>query len=239
MTHTGRNINQMDFNSYQNKHAGERCFILGSAPSLAEENLSLLDTEKVFVCNRGYRALDIGLNHFDYYVISDQIQYEGYQSDIQQRVSCPRFYASYISECETYTSGIQEPHIQIKKTTLVKHQIRTNNKFPKSFQEGWGKTSTVVLDASLVAYFMGFSEIYLLGCDWHYKKEANYFYKHTGRVVPIRDNVGLKYLPDNVARFREFFKSNDVKFINLSKGFKDKHLMDSGDFEEVINGKGN
>jgi len=226
----------MDFKDYQNKHLGERCFILGSAPSLAEEDLSLLKGEKIFVCNRGFRATDIGLDHFDYYVLTEQIQYEGYQSEIQQRVSCPRFYASYISECETYTSGMQEAHIQIKKSKIEKSKIRTTGKFPNTFEEGWGKTSTVVFDASLIAYFMGFTEIYLLGADFYYQKESNYFFTHSGNVVPIRDNIGLKHLADTVPRFVNFFKSKNIKFVNLSKGLRDKTIMDTAVFKDVIHG---
>ena len=61
----------MQYFKFKDKHLGERCFILGNAPSLKKENLSLLKNEIVFVCNKGYNAVDIGLPKYDYYVCTD------------------------------------------------------------------------------------------------------------------------------------------------------------------------
>ena len=49
------------FDDYNDKYSGQRCFILGSGPSLIEENLSLIKNEKIFIVNRGYKALQHGL----------------------------------------------------------------------------------------------------------------------------------------------------------------------------------
>ena len=39
----------MQFQQFQNKHKGQRCFILGCAPSLKKENLQLLKDEIVLI----------------------------------------------------------------------------------------------------------------------------------------------------------------------------------------------
>ena len=62
---------KLDWKPYMNKHKDQRCFILGNAPSLLDEDLSLLKNEKVFITNRGYKAKEFGLDHFDYQVIVD------------------------------------------------------------------------------------------------------------------------------------------------------------------------
>ena len=227
----------MKFDLFKNKHAGERCFILGNAPSLAEENLSLLKNEQVFVCNRGYVATDIGLDHYDYYVIADQTTYNVYADEIRQRVSCPRFYASHIVESPVYCNGVGEENIIFKKPNTNKHQIRTHGRFPNSFDEGWGKTSTVVFEAALIAYFMGFKEIYFLGADFFYNADANYFFKSENEVIGIKNGHSPKYLNECTPRFNIFFQSKNIKFINLSKGFKIKNLMATGTLEDVIHGQ--
>ena len=227
---------ELPFTPYQNKHSGDRCFILGSAPSLAQENLALLKDEIVFVCNRGYCATDVGLDHYDYYVLTEQVQYEGYQTDIQERVTAPRFYADHISDCEAYKQGIKEDHVKIIKHTTRKHHIRAYGIFPVNFTGGCGKTSSVVFDASLIAYFMGFKEIYLLGADFHYKKDSNYFFESDYKVVPLRQDMGLKYLEENVARFNHFFWLNNIRWMNLSKGLYNKSMMLNSTLEGIVNG---
>ena len=47
-----------------------KCFILGTAPSLKLEDLSNIK-DPVFICNKGYKALELGLKKYDYYVLGD------------------------------------------------------------------------------------------------------------------------------------------------------------------------
>ena len=50
----------MTFKKYANKHKGERCFIIGGAPSLATENLSLLENEKIFISIKNKEQFQAG-----------------------------------------------------------------------------------------------------------------------------------------------------------------------------------
>ena len=60
------------FKNFENKYVGKRCFIIGSGPSLTKENLSLLKNEKIFIVNRAYKALQLGLPHYDFHVCVDK-----------------------------------------------------------------------------------------------------------------------------------------------------------------------
>ena len=88
----------MDWKPFENKHQGERCFILGNAPSLSDENLSLLKNEKVFICNRGHKAKDIGLDHFDYHVVLDLLFYEDYAKELYEVSEGIKFYPEIVKE---------------------------------------------------------------------------------------------------------------------------------------------
>jgi len=226
----------MSWTSFENKHLGERCFILGNAPSLKLENLSLLKNEKVFVCNRGYHSIELGLDHYDYYVITDVGVYTTDAKEIQENSCYPRFYHEGIAKEESYLAGPREDHIPIKKLLHLQKSERKailNYEFPERFEDGWGKVGTVVLDAALIAYFMGFKEIYLLGVDLFYKAGNTHFYKPGWRENNITDNhepKAKRFIP----YFNKFFKKHGVKFVNLSKGFMLEKLMETDTLENLF-----
>ena len=225
------------FDFYRDKHIGERCFILGNGPSLKEENLSLLKDEVVFIVNRGYFALEIGLDHYNYYVLTDLRVYKEDSKEIQKNSKFPRFYSSLIEDLESYNSGIEEDYIPIQRTNDKSRMSLFRNKFPKNFEEGWGKARTVVFDAALVAYFMGFKEIYLLGVDLTSSSDQQTHFYGTGhREQMLRKEFTVK--PDSfyslANNFNLFFEKNNVKFINLSKGFSHRIPLNTDTLENII-----
>jgi hypothetical protein len=221
----------MEWKPFENKHQGERCFILGNAPSLADEKLSLLKGENVFITNRGQKAKDIGLDHFDYHIVFDSRVYNDYAVEISKLQEGTKFYPSEFKEHENYQG---EDFVPLPPKRADVAGLMRVGRFPTSYTDGWSKTGNTVLTASLVAYFMGFTEIYILGTEWIYKKNATHFYKDTSdredNVPEGHKTKGYRYLP----AFAEFFKTKKVKFVNLSKKFAYKHLMDTSMLEQVI-----
>ena len=221
----------MKWKPFENKHLGERCFILGNAPSLADEDLTLLKGEKVFITNRGQKAKDIGLDHFDYHVVSDITVYNDYCKEFQKSDEGTKFYNAEFMNLESYQGEdfVPLPPKKYEVTGLMRVK-----KFPTAYTNGWSKTGNIVLTASLVAYFMGFAEIYILGTEWIYKKNSTHFYKDTSErensVLDGHKTKGYKYL----SAFVEFFRKKNVKFVNLSKKFAYKDMMDTGNLEEII-----
>lgn len=224
--------------TYSNKHEGERCFILGNSPSLKDEPLHLLKGEKVFCVNRGYKALDFGLDHYDYYVISDPGSYEAYHKEIQQNSHGPRFYHDGILQLKEYRDGPQEecipmPNIRDERHPR-KHSIRHH--FPNSYEEGWGFTRTVVLDCSILAYFMGFKEIYLLGADFTTVTGKNTHFYGTGfrEQQHARWEEPAQRFDDTVALFYWKFISSGVTWKNLSRQFSHRVWMQTDRLENVL-----
>ena len=227
----------MEWKPFANKHQGERCFILGNAPSLVDENLSLLRGENVFITNRGQRAKDIGLDHFDYHVVLDPVFYNDYAVEMSEVKEGIRFYPETIKDHVNYKGEDFVPIYSVptlQQGKLDRRKLMDAKNFPTSYTNGWTKTGNTVLTASLIAYFMGFTEIYILGTEWIYKKSSTHFYKDTSNrennVPDGHKTKGFKYLP----AFAEFFKTKKVKFVNLSKKFAYKHLMDTDKLEQVI-----
>lgn len=224
----------MKFENYNNKHKGERCFILGNAPSLANEKLFLLENENVFIVNKGYLAKEIGLKNYTYYSCLDERVYNSAFNDIQQ-LTVPKFYHYNIQNSKNYAN---EDFIPVKKNHGTNELI--NNNFPESFDQGWGNTRSVVYDTALIAFFMGFNEIYFLGVDFHHpSKDNSHFYKPQQRENKSFGayNKRTNELQSIIKNFSSFFDNKRIEFCNLSKGFKFKNLMKTSTLENVIEEK--
>ncbi len=216
----------MTFEKYANKHRGERCFIIGGAPSLATENLSLLENEKIFICNKGWEAFKIGLPHYDYYVLSDGNVARFNLTDIEEKVISPRFYSSVVSR--------KVPALKNKYIIFDRIKSKLTKTFPKDFNDGWGKVATVVLDAVMIAYFMGFKEIYLLGVDLDYTSNNTHFYKDDTREIKSKDVMNIDYVLTTATAISEHLKDRNCNLINLSKGYKIKGFMDTSCLENLF-----
>jgi hypothetical protein len=231
------------FKNFENKYNGERCFIIGSGPSLIREKLSLLKNEKIFIVNRAYKALSHGLTHYDFHVCVDKRVYEENSAEIQKNTKFPRFYNHAFLDSEQYWSGPKEKFIPIfrhenKNSILYKSLLL--NIMPSNYYDGWGKTGTVVIDAILIAFFLGFKEIYILGNDLSYENNKNtHFYG--GGVGERRFSSEIKsaiFLSDSlsliVKNLNKFFELNSVKMVNLSKGYKHEGLFKTGKLEDLF-----
>lgn len=228
-----------DFTPFSNKHEGERCFIIGCGPSLRNEYLSLLKDETVLVCNKAFLAAkELNLPHFDYYFVTDP----EVRSDIVKHygkyfydISVPRIYSYAI--IKNNPTDVIEDFIMIPKDYKVRFGY---GPFPEKFSDGWGLTTSVVFEAVIVAYFMGFKEIYLLGVDMNYDNLSDtHFYK-----MGEREEKQKYHMIDNwhntvktVSKLVDHFNKNDVKFVNLSKGFTRFELMPTDKLENICKSK--
>lgn len=229
------------FDKYIGKHTGQRCFIIGSAPSLAEEDLSLLDDEIVFVGNRAFKSLDMGLKKIDYYVMTaEKSHYEAYHKEINEYVKCDRFYASHIAKTGAYRHGPREPFVEILKRKGPELRYMDGEwNIPKKFNGTWEESGTVAFDSSLIAYFMGFTHIYLLGVDLSYSKGQNYFYKFSGTSYQYERDQLMAGIDKTAPHLRQYFHKRGIVWKNLSAGYrnnvhKEFNLMDTGTLNEVI-----
>lgn len=231
----------MNFKDLENSHKGERCFILGAAPSLSDENLSLLKDENVFITNKAFFAKTLGLPHFNYYVLTDERIYPYDKSSIKEYVGPEviKFYPESLIKNKHFDESLDNV-VTIKKIHSGKNHVGLiKNRIPGSFYEGWGKGASVVVDASLIAFFMGFTKIYLLGVDLFYSKNQQHFYKPEFREksvdihklnIDTTSTTALKVLKNLSDHFKKF----DVDFVNLSKGFIFDQYMQTDILENVI-----
>lgn len=182
---------------YRDKHRGEKCFIIGNGPSLKIEDLEKIQKlgYKTFASNRIYLVYNQTDWRPDYYFMSDEIliKSDG-QSDKLDVPMKNRFF----------------PRQNIKNVkggtfyNTFGFDYKHTGKFSKNAYEGIYQAGTITSEMIQIAYYMGFSEIYLLGVDFSYKmkdksekgdtytyhNENNYFikgYLNEGEVAQIPD----------------------------------------------------
>tara|TARA_B100001250_G_scaffold275318_1_gene237827 strand:- start:463 stop:1335 length:873 start_codon:yes stop_codon:yes gene_type:complete len=191
-----RNLIKTNIN-LKNKHKGEKCFILGSGPSINDEDLKPLKNEIVFALNNFYVHDDFSEimrgEVEKYYMIAPihppqtETEWKDWFSDMEQ----------HMPKNATLIFGISNQNNNIK-SILSHHNLFLNfkkywyyaginindyyNYKPRDIditRMTW-IADTISIYSIIVAIYMGFSEIYLLGMDHNYicNNKSNYrFYK--------------------------------------------------------------
>jgi GT2 family glycosyltransferase len=142
--------------SFHDTHQGERCYIVGNGPSLAKTDLSRIQGEYSFGLNRIYLIFQEQEFRPSYYVCMNGLVLEQSAEQIQ-KLGMPQFLNW--NQRRLFRSGSQI------------HFLREmfNPGFSKDLTKGvWGG-ATVTFVALQIAFYMGFSEVVLLGVDHHYQ----------------------------------------------------------------------
>ena len=159
---------------YKNLYEGQRCFILGNGPSLNKTNLDLLRDEYTFGCNKISLLYTARNWHPSFYVMvsSDIWRHDWLFSTSESvKLGIPCFLNK---EHTTYNQTVKSFFDDCKKLNSV-YKIRVVggrkgypyadgcwSSDPMATATKWG---TILLTCFQLAVYMGFKEIYLLGCD--------------------------------------------------------------------------
>jgi hypothetical protein len=208
--------------TYRNRHAGKRCFVVGNGPSLNRTDLSLLRDEFSFGTNRIYLAFDKLDFRPSYYVCANDLVVEQCAADIE-RLTMPKFIGWHNRDSIRFT------HDMIFLWT----RGGLRSWFFTDLTEGCWEGSTVTMVCIQLAYYMGFSEVILVGVDHSYQFSgdphaevtssgddpnhfaANYFGKGFRWHLPDLEGSELSY---RVANF--MFKQSGRRIVDATIGGK-------------------
>lgn len=158
----------------KNTHVGERCFILGNGPSLKKINLKSLADEFIFTCNYFNLVDDYQDAKTNFHLWMD-LNLFGMRPEVK---SDPEMVKKCFSDISKEAPMCFIPAVAypfVKKQELDKllniryiyarRPIRNTGIYNIDLTKSVYSCSTVVQYAVQIAIYMGFSEIYLLGCD--------------------------------------------------------------------------
>lgn len=159
------NDNFRRLRSYQDRHKGQRCFLVGTGPSLTAVDLDRIAGVDGFGCNMLYKMFDQTVWRPNYYCMTDRV-YARYQSqEMLTHVHVPVF---------TPRSTMQRMPAAGEQVIYVNdiYDYRTYRPRGKMLSYCWLKAS-VMLFMLEMAIYMGYEEIYLLGVDCSNTYAAN------------------------------------------------------------------
>ena len=146
--------------SYHNKHKGERCFLIGNGPSLRISDLEGLQKngEITFGCNLVTKVFGETSWRPDYYFLIDRICAKFQSEEINEAIrDIPLF-----TKITTYNIFREKPSNPVILYNIAKPKYKVKRS-PLAYYIPSG--STVMSLMIEMAVYMGFSEIYLVGCD--------------------------------------------------------------------------
>jgi hypothetical protein len=172
--------------------AGRDCVILGNGPSLAAYDLSRLAAYDICVVNMGVRALDCGLPHATIHVVVDKNRYVRFGDDMElYALEHPiplRFFGVWFrKDWRARKDKAAEPYFIVHH-----HEHISRWGFRDSPYAGYGACSTVVCIALQMLYFLGYSNVYVLGVDLDYPSEKPYFYELGAKDAAHEDDLKVQ-----------------------------------------------
>jgi hypothetical protein len=136
-----------------NMYQGKRCFVIGNGPSLRDTDMSKLRDEYTFGLNRIYLMFpELGFETSFYVSINDLV-IEQCAADIQG-LKMPRFIAWHAREW-----------LQPADNLFMLHTTYTSPKFARDITKRLWEGATVTYVALQTAYYLGFTEVNLIGVD--------------------------------------------------------------------------
>lgn len=209
---------------FKDIHKGQRCFIIGNGPSILQQDLTKLKDEFVFVTNDFVLHQQYNEINPTYYCVSDMNLFSASDTNtkwsqlmLQKTGNAVKFFPlsskSFASKRNPFINHqvfyLNYPGIRIWETGLIRLDVT------KQVYTG----DTVIIDFCLpLAFYMGFSEVYLLGCDCDFKlDEAEDLSK--GHFYDVRQTV-TRPRPVNEYLMKDWYEHIMVSYSIAKQAFE-------------------
>ena len=160
---------------FKDVHKGQRCFIIGNGPSLKEQDLTKLENEYVFTCNQIMRNPVFPKLKTNYHFWADPTFFNLDPTKAEDQELLNVMLGVNTEDNRPVNFFAQEGYEFVKSFSLKEkldvrffaHRLELTEGYDNGilFEKFVPNLHTVVHYAVAMAIYMGFSEIYLLGCD--------------------------------------------------------------------------
>jgi len=154
--------NRERINYYKDRHIGERCVIIGNGPSLKNMDLSLIREEITFGMNRIYLLFEEIDFRPTYFVSINDLVLKQFSPEISA-LQMPKF-INWNLRSEYDRSD--------PKTIYIKTSLGLKDRFSKDISKPIYSGGTVTYITLQIAFFMGFSEVILIGIDHNFSDKG-------------------------------------------------------------------
>lgn len=201
----------------QNRHLNDRCFIVATGPSLTFEDLSLLKNEICFGMNSICKILDKTDWRPTYFGIQDALVYEKLEKEIKENIKCDVFVGANLKE----DFDIPDKYIvfpfnhlyHLAEIDIDKYYSLFSDNCYAMIYDGYSITYSLIQ----IAVYMGFKEIYLLGCDCNYPSNKQNHFVESGFV----DKYAYKNYDKMITGYKaakKYADAHNIKIINCTRG---------------------
>lgn len=218
-----------DIKMFKNIHLGKRCFILGNGPSLNQVDFSLLEDEITFGFNGLFYMTDINGFSPSYYMVEDKavikdnlIRINDYNvgvsffpthyKDVLKKKDNRHFFKLNVGFYRNESPFFEQP------------------RFSKDFSERAYAGQSVTMIALQLAYYMGFTEVYLLGMDFDYKIPDDA--RIDGDEIISSSNDLNHFHPDYFGKGKTW---HDPKLNNVLASYRHHQLIYEHDHRKILN----
>lgn len=219
--------------SLRNKHAGQRCFILGNGPSLALSDIETIRDEVTFASNKIYLLFDQTDWRPTYYTVEDTLVMAQCEEAVRDMTGTIKLLPHHMMHVARRHKSY---HVYRYLRAANPKQPLTDPDFPDFSTDStqgvaWG--STVVYSQIQLAVHMGFSSIALLGLDHDYTVgpvvapgvhvaagEQNHFHPDYRRKGEKWHAPNLHVLEVAYKKARTMAEINNTSIINCSRHSK-------------------
>jgi hypothetical protein len=223
---------------FKNIHNGERCFILGTGPSLKDVNPEYLKNEIIFGVNFLQRSDFMKYITPTYYCLYDNIFHttakESTKEIIEQFPNTTFFLRTNAFDA-VKEFNIKNNNIYYQYCNLYQYDNYINVDMANNMTAPFN----VVLGCIQTAIYMGFKEIYLLGCDFNSFASLKVEHCYDKDNAPDRQmSIGFELKFYSMVSYHhyalsKYAKENKIRIINLTPN----SLLDAyerRDLEDII-----
>ncbi|UXA09357.1 DUF115 domain-containing protein [Mycobacterium sp. SMC-2] len=208
LTPAGR-ANRGYIRQFKSMHPGERCVIIGNGPSLRDTDLGLLRDEYTFGLNRIYLMFDdLGFETTFHVVINRHVVEQC--ADDFRKINAPLFTTA---QNRAFLDGAAN-------TAYLNTIVGLWPYFSRDAGRGVWEGYTVTYVAMQLAYYMGFSEVVLVGVDHRFAVSGtpNQLVESTG---PDTSHFDPRYFPKGFKWQLPDLENSEIAYRLARKAFED------------------
>lgn len=230
-----------NISKFKNKHLNERCFVIGNGPSLRKTDLEQLKNEYTFGSNKIYELFPSVNWRPTYYVSQDSYVLQNNIENIN-KISNEYTAGFYPTDFKKFYS---EDFINKNNNYFFffdrTFNVRGYPKFTADCEKKIYNGFTVTYSSIQMAIYMGFKEIYLIGCDHSYSNNDSNKVTEKSYVTGISGpSKGEKYnkprIDETTIAYEEalrYAERKNIKIFNATRGGK-LEVFERRDFDYVF-----